>query len=275
MMDHLGKTMPLSKLRSQDIRDLCFRPDISVATQRSYFTHYRVFFKWLFDNKYIAEDLVKGIKPPKQIDRLVDKVIDEQGLKRLFETFDAHIAKNVAAGFIVKDIQKMLWFKPVISTFFYAGLRSKELIHLKWKDIDADFRFIRVVNSKDVTTKSGKMRSIPIRKPLIPYLKEWKAMCDASPDNYVFTNPKALVKGQKMDPIKITHTFKRFARMANLPKDCNVHGLRHSFGTEILKKGIPINEVALMMGHSSIEVTKIYQHLTPDDLYESVRNIDR
>ena len=65
-----------------------------------------------------------------------------------------------------------------------------------------------------------------------------------------------------MNPFRISQTFKRFVRMSGLPEHCNIHGLRHSFGTDLLRRGVPINRVSEMMGHSTIEITKIYQHLT-------------
>lgn len=274
LIDSIGGTLPISMLKAKDIRDICFRPDLANATQRSYLRHYKVFFKWLFDNKYTESNIIVEIKPPKPVERIVDKIITKSDLHRLFHIFDQHIAKNIEAGFINHENQKMHWFKPMISTFYYTGLRSKELINLRWTDINEDFKFLLVNNSNAVTTKSGKVHRVPIRKPLAIILKDWKKMCNAEPDDYVFSNVRSVVGKQKMSSTRISHTFKRFARMANLPEYCNIHGLRHSFGTDLLRKGVPINEVSEMMGHSSIEVTKIYQHLTSEDLYESVKDID-
>jgi integrase/recombinase XerD len=274
LSDQIGKSMPLSRITSKDIRTFCFRSNIAVATQRSYFTHCKVFFNWLHENDYLDTNLTKGIKPPKPEERIVDKVITEQELNHLFNVFDAHIARNLEVGYIKHENQQMKWFKPMISTFFFAGLRSKELIHLRWKDILEDFKYILVTNSQEVTTKSGKSRKVPIRTPLAIILKEWKEATNPLPSDYIFSNVNDIAGKQKMNPFRISQTFKRFVRMAQLPENCNIHGLRHSFGTDLLRKGIPINRVSEMMGHSTIEVTKIYQHLTPEDLYESIRDID-
>jgi integrase/recombinase XerD len=270
----LGESLPVSMIRPNDIRAVCFKPDIAVATQRSYLTHYKVFFKWLYENEYIDQDLMKGIKPPKQVERMSDKVIDESDLLRLFDVFDLHITKNIEKGYIKNSNQKMEWFKPMVAVFFYAGLRSKELLNLRWQDIDKEFNFILVANSDTNTTKSGKARRVPIRKPLVPILQAWKKGNKVPSDFFVFRNVTDSQANEQMNKFRISQAFKRFARMAELPEMCNIHGLRHSFGTDLLRKGVPINQVSEMMGHSSIEVTKIYQHLTPTDLYESVKNID-
>jgi integrase/recombinase XerD len=220
MMDQLGRSMPIAKIRADDIRAMCFRSDIAVATQRSYFVHYKVFFKWLFDNEYIKNNLIKGMKPPKLEERVVQKVINESQLQRLFDIFDQHIQTNSDAGFIKHQNQKMLWFKPMINTFFYAGLRSKELIHLRWSDIQDDFKYILVTNNAEVSTKSGKSRKVPIRVPLAIVLKNWKETCQPAPSDYVFSNVNTAPGKHKMDSFRISHAFKRFVKQANLPEHC-------------------------------------------------------
>lgn len=270
----LGRSLPISQLKTQDIRDICFQPSLAVATQRSYLVHLKAFCKWMFDQELLRTNLTKSVKPPKAVDRVVDKVIDEVQLRRLFDVFDQHIESNVKAGFIKHSNQRMEWFKPMISTFFYAGLRSKELIHLRWMDIQDDFKYILVTNTAEVTTKSGKARKVPIRAPLAIVLREWHAHVQPLPEDYVFSQVLGHAGKRKMETVYIANAFKRFSRLANLPKDCNIHGLRHSFGTDLLRKGVPINRVSEMMGHSTIEVTKIYQHLSSEDLYDSVKGID-
>jgi integrase/recombinase XerD len=275
MMEDMGRTMPISQLTSNDLRRLSFRPHLRNATQRSYFTHYRVFFKWLHEEGHISTDLVRGVRPPKSVDRTIDKVINSSDLMTLFTTFENHVRTNIEKGFINHPDTKMEWFKPVIATFFYTGLRSKELIHLRWNDIASDWSFITVRNSDDATTKSGRMRMIPIRKPLIPYLQSWKNATFRTKDGLVYpsvTNRTAF--GTPLDANRISRTFKKFVRMAGLPPGATIHGLRHSFGTDLLRKNVPINQVAEIMGHKSIEVTKIYQHLTPSDIHETIRSID-
>jgi integrase len=274
MMIELGRTLPIHRLTSQDLRRLSFQPHLRIATQRSYFTHYRVFFKWLHDEKHIDQDLVKGVRPPKNADRTIDKVINASDLQILFTTFESHVKSNMDKGFIKHDHTRMDWFKPVIATFFFTGLRLKELTHLRWSDIDSDWSFITVRNSDETTTKSGRMRLIPIRKPLIPYLESWKNGTFRTKDGLVFpsvTNRTAF--GTPLDANRISRTFKKFVRMAGLPPGATIHGLRHSFGTDLLRKNVPINQVAEIMGHKSIEVTRIYQHLTPSDLHETIRSI--
>jgi hypothetical protein len=56
--------------------------------------------------------------------------------------------------------------------------------------------------------------------------------------------------------------------------DVNFHGLRHSCGTELLRMGYDINEVAKILGHSSLEVTRVYEHLTSKDLTDKMLRIE-
>jgi site-specific recombinase XerD len=43
-------------------------------------------------------------------------------------------------------------------------------------------------------------------------------------------------------------------------KDANLYSLRHSFGTLMAERGVPIQDLQAMMGHSSITVTARYLH---------------
>lgn len=51
--------------------------------------------------------------------------------------------------------------------------------------------------------------------------------------------------------------MKKYAAMAGISK-AHAHNLRHLFGLRLAAKGVPIQDIAKYMGHTSIEVTKIY-----------------
>ncbi|MDZ7657991.1 tyrosine-type recombinase/integrase [Fodinibius sp.] len=53
----------------------------------------------------------------------------------------------------------------------------------------------------------------------------------------------------------------------------NIHHY-NSWFTDLLRKGVPIHMVQKIMGHSSIDVTQIYEHLDESDLKNAVKGID-
>lgn len=66
-----------------------------------------------------------------------------------------------------------------------------------------------------------------------------------------------------MDPDRVSHTFKRLARMAGLPV-IRFHDLRHTFATLSLKAGVPTEVVSRILGHKNQAITQLfYQHAVP------------
>lgn len=121
---------------------------------------------------------------------------------------------------------------------FGSGLRISEVLKLKKEDIQNN-----KINIWDA--KGGKDRVVP--KP-----KLWK--------EYMLNEI----------PIQITERslqrrFKKYAKVAKLPDHYVFHSLRHGFALSCLERGMPINDLQLFMGHSSLSVTNVYTKARPED----------
>lgn len=90
----------------------------------------------------------------------------------------------------------------------------------------------------------------------------------------VFPSETGFSEPQKMTKGNISRVFRKYVDEAGLSKSINFHGLRHSCGTELLRMGYDINEVAKILGHSSLDITRIYEHLTADDLSDKMRKLE-
>jgi len=274
LQGELGSTMPVTEIVEKDLRDFCFREGLAPATQASYLRHYKVFFRWLHKKEIVKENITDEIKAPKVPQNISVKTISKDQLDLLFEKFDKFNRENEKDGYITKPHQKRHWFKPMINTFYYCGLRAKEAVNLTWGDVNMKAGYIRVLNKKGSNTKSGKDRTIPIRKELKPILKKWHKFLGKPKDGYVFPSATGMNRFQKMNPGAVSRSFKKFVRKAKLPESITLHGLRHTCGTELLRKGVPINQVSSFLGHSSVEVTQIYEHLDETDLKQTLDAIE-
>lgn len=127
-----------------------------------------------------------------------------------------------------------------------SGLRVSEVIHLKKENI-IDNR-IEILESK-----GGKDRQVP--KP-----KGWKEyMIDVIPI--------------KKSIRTLQRKFKMYAMYAKLPEHYVFHSLRHGFGTRMVESGVPLNQLQLLMGHSSIAVTTVYTKARPIDALKSYEDL--
>lgn len=283
LMDQVGRTMPVTKINEQDIREFCFKDHLAAATQASYLRHLKVFFRWMHEKDILKEDITADIKPPKVPQKIAQKTISREGLERVFEAFDQFYKEQQEKGYVTKPHQLRRWFKPMILTMFYCGMRANEAVNLKWtavnlegdpKDPD-DHGHIQIINTDENTTKSKLERVIPIREPLKPWLQEWHTKQGEPTDGYVFPSSTGLNRFHGMTPGSLSRSFKKFVRLAeDVPDTITLHGLRHSCATELLRKDVPIHIVQKIMGHSSIDVTQIYEHLDQNDIKNALKGID-
>ena len=160
-----------------------------------------------------------------------------------------------------------------------AGLRRGELVALQWGDIqfgndeDDPNRFIHVrhnyVRREHTTTKSKKTRRVDLSRELRRALLELRdqrllrAYQEGKDDisaERVFPSPD----GSILDPDNLYHRyFLRVLTAAGIRK-IRLHGLRHTFGSQLIQAGASLVYVKEQMGHSSIQVTiDIYGHLIP------------
>ncbi len=282
-MRQVGITMPVTQIIEKDIRDFCFKSDLSASSQANYLRHLKVFIKWLKKEGIIIEDFSKDIKAPKTPQKITQKTVSRKELDLIFKAFDVFYAEHIEAGAVTKPHQKRLWFKPMINTIYYCGLRAKEAVNLTWNDVkfeeskkkDADYGYIRIANTEKNTTKSGKERIIPIRKPLYPLLKKWYNHQGKPTDGYVFPSATGLDKWCKMSPMSLSKSYKKFVKKAKrVSNSPTLHGLRHSCATDLLAKNVSPVIVQKIMGHASINTTMIYEHLDAQNIKNAIRGID-
>lgn len=283
LINQLGRTMPVTEILESDIRDFCFRSDLAPATQASYLRHLKVFFSWLEERQILKTDITKNLKPPRVPEKFHQKTISREQLDSIFDAFDKFYKEQKEKGNVTKPHQMRDWFKPMILTIYYCGLRAKESVNLTWDDIDLkgnpndpdDEGKVYITNRNDNTTKSGKERTIPIRKPLKSALVSWYKHLGEPKEGYVFPSATGFSPWHKMSPGAVSRSFKKFVKKSDdVPNTVTLHGLRHSCATDLLRQGVPMHIVQKIMGHSSIEVTQVYEHLNQEDITNAIKGID-
>ena len=61
----------------------------------------------------------------------------------------------------------------------------------------------------------------------------------------------------------VTSSFERARRIAGL-EDVRFHGLRHTFASRLVQRGVPLYEVMQLTGHKSLVMVQRYAHLAPE-----------
>lgn len=142
--------------------------------------------------------------------------------------------------------------KAMFETMYYSGMRVSEMLQLRMDHVQSKKKII-----EDIKGKGSKYRTIFISDKLMDTLNEY---LDVRKQPYSSTT-KALFVGERGPVTRQTahHLIKKYAAQAGIESTkAHVHNFRHLFGLRLASKGVAIQDIAKYMGHTSIEVTKIY-----------------
>lgn len=155
--------------------------------------------------------------------------------------------------------------RAIIEVLFSCGLRVSELVSLKFSDVFAEEKYLRIVG------KGDKERLVPISDTALNEMKLW--LFDRNPmkikpgeQDYVFLNRR----GAHLTRTMILIMIKRTAEEAGITKTVSPHTLRHSFATALLQGGANLRAIQEMLGHENIKTTQIYTHIDITTLREEI-----
>jgi len=141
------------------------------------------------------------------------------------------------------------------------GLRISEAITLPISAVDSQQMVLRVIG------KGNKQRILPLTESILQMLREvWK----------VHPNKRWLFPSRRV----VSHVPDATARVAfakarnecGFDENFRPHSLRHSFATHMLQRGVDIRIIQILLGHSSLQSTEIYTHLT-EPLRDQLRTL--
>jgi len=134
-----------------------------------------------------------------------------------------------------------------IRLLLQTGLRQNELYNLKWSDIKDAYI---VIQGKGGVRKFPRWRSVD---------ETLKAIHKFNQQNeYVYVNARN--RKHPYSRNEIGKMVKRYIRKAGLRESLTIHCLRHTFATQLVKKGIDIRKLQHLMGHQQITTTMRYEH---------------
>jgi len=137
----------------------------------------------------------------------------------------------------------------IMMTLYSSGLRVSELTKLKWKDLELDDKIAWVRSGK------GSKDRMIILSDLLS--KNFKQISKNS--TYVFSGRNGSLTTRNIQKI-VTNA----AKTAKINKKVTPHTLRHSFATHLLESGNDIRMIQELLGHSNLQTTQIYTHVSSE-----------
>lgn len=142
----------------------------------------------------------------------------------------------------------------------YTGLRQGSQYHLTWNMVDWEARVLHIP-----ITKNGEAIHLPLHAEALQVLRVLKARKTGL--ERVFVSEET---GQPLNCPK--HWFTDAVRLAGI-KDFHWHDLRHTFATRLRQKGTPLEDIADLLGHKGLAMTKRYAHVSMERLHEAVNRL--
>jgi site-specific recombinase XerD len=159
--------------------------------------------------------------------------------------------------------------RTLLMTLYATGLRRAELARLKVSDIDSQRMVIHVKGGK-----GRKDRDVLLSPKLLDELKRhWRRLPRKS-SVWLFPSHHDRTTDRPITPKVIYHACKRAAQRAALPKDVHPHTLRHCFATHLLEAGADLRTIQTLLGHSDLEETTLYLHLSQRRLNATASPLD-
>ena len=152
--------------------------------------------------------------------------------------------------------------RTILNIGYGCGLRVQEMSDLNKEDIRFSENLVIVQKGKN-----SKRRLVPISDKIKTELEEF-IFSNENKRNEVFVHSK----GQRMQTGTLNKRLKTLIHKAKLNLNetqlntIGIHNLRHSIATHLLQNGMKLEQVQKFLGHSHIESTEIYTHITQNQI---------
>lgn len=179
------------------------------------------------------------------------------------KNFLENVISNADYVFFKNQLKKdknMDWYF-VVRFLGATGARVSELIEIKVEHVK--------IGHVDIYSKGGKIRRLYIAKSLQREALKWLKIKNKD-SGYLFCNRN----GKKLTTRGIAHQLKKLASDYKMNVDVVYpHSFRHRFAKNFLEKYSDIALLADLMGHESIETTRIYLRRTSEEQRELIDKI--
>lgn len=230
-------------------------------------SHLRSAYKWGIENELVAKNSVR-------VER-VQAAVEPDDVPTM-EEIQAVIDRARAGGATYTEVKakgeepRKLVLRPdpvfadMLTVAAFTGLRIGELCGLLVEEVNLNLGVVQVRKQLDKRPPHGRValksknsrRDVPISAELRPVLERLAA--GRMPGEFLFTNRD----GRPFLPSGAGDKALRVATFEKAPR-VHFHALRHHFASSLLLSGVPVPDVARVLGHTPAQLLKTYAHALP------------
>lgn len=286
----------------------------ALATERSYLSWLRRFYRFVNGQSPFSLDSthVKNFLTHQAVDRKISKATQNQAFSALLFFFRYVLEKDIdELNDVVRsprskrlpivltqsEVERLFAhlkgvYRLMAAVIYGGGLRLRECVKLRVKDIDLEKNLISIIGAKGDKDRKTIL-ALGIKDDLIQHIEMGRRLYEIDRENntpgvelpvalerkypnagkewiwhWVFpashlsTDPRTkIIRRHHIYPTTLQRHLKRAAVSAGIAKRVTVHTLRHSFATHLLEAGYDIRTIQELLGHSNLKTTMIYTHV--------------
>jgi integrase/recombinase XerD len=186
--------------------------------------------------------------------------------KRLPDVLSIDEVRRLIAAVRTHQYRTYFW------TVYSLGLRLAEGLHLQVGDIDSARMMVHVHRGK-----GAKDRYVPLPRSTLKILRQYWVMHR----HPLWLFPAAVRDGQPtamadqpLERSSVQGAMRRVVEELKIQKAISIHSLRHSYATHLLEAGVNLRLIQQYLGHSSLNTTMVYLHLTTASQEQAIARIE-
>lgn len=213
----------------------------SATSQNQFISAIKFFFEKVLKRKREVYDFPRAEKPFQ-----LPTVFDETEIVAIFNACEN------------------LKHKTIMMLAYSGGLRVSEIVNLKIADIDSKRMVITLRQAK-----GKKDRQVMLSEKLLILFRNY--FLEFKPKLYLFEGQAGGIYTSR----SIEMVIQRAKKKAGITKKGSIHALRHSFATHLMEAGTDIMMIKELLGHSNIQTTSIYTHVSKKNLSKIQSPLDK
>ncbi len=147
-----------------------------------------------------------------------------------------------------------------------TGMRLSETVNLDIKDV---YNGYSARESMEITGKGDRIRQIPLNKNIRGRIERYVIQRKNIDTGFSFTSPLFLSRNRRRITQRgVQFNFDKWIRLSGIEGKYSPHALRHTVGTELMRKTNNIRKVQEFLGHKFVSTTQIYTHVSKEELAE-------
>jgi integrase/recombinase XerD len=224
---------------------------LSFKTQQQRLLAIKSFFKFLAQKHYIEYNPAGEIELPKQEKRLPRNIFTQEEVETIINQPDTRMPQGI------RD-------RAILETLYSTGIRRMEIVNLKLYDLN------QINGTLMIRLGKGKKdRVVPIGDRALLWVNKYidyarLNLVNEPDEGYIFVKDD----GQPFNNEAMGKLTKKYIKAAGVIKGGSCHLFRHTMATLMLENGADIRYIQQMLGHESLEMTKIYTQVSIKKLKE-------